>query len=32
VILQVEDLGFTSAQANLNVARRLGVHAYFDEA
>lgn len=31
VILQVEDLGFTSAQANLNVARRLGVHAYFDE-
>jgi hypothetical protein len=32
VILEVLDLGFTSAQANLNVARRLGVHAYFDEA
>jgi hypothetical protein len=31
VILEVLDLGFTSSQANLNVARRLGVHAYYDE-
>jgi hypothetical protein len=32
VILEVRDLGFSSPQANLQVARRLGVHAYFDEA
>lgn len=32
VILEVRDGGFNSPQANLQVARRLGVHAYFDEA
>jgi hypothetical protein len=32
VILEVRDSGFVSPQANLQVARRLGVHAYFDEA
>jgi hypothetical protein len=32
VILEVRDTGFSSPQANLQVARRLGVHAYFDEA
>jgi hypothetical protein len=31
VILELRDEGLTSAQANLQVARRLGVHAYFDE-
>jgi hypothetical protein len=31
VILEVRDVGFNSPQANLQVARRLGVHAYFDE-
>ena len=32
VILELRDMGFTSPQANLQVARKLGVHAYFDEA
>jgi hypothetical protein len=32
VILEVRDAGFDSPQANLQVARKLGVHAYFDQA
>jgi len=31
-ILEVIDSGYTSAQTNLQVARQLGAHAYFDEA
>ncbi|HXP08285.1 MAG TPA: hypothetical protein VN828_07300 [Acidobacteriaceae bacterium] len=31
VILELRDVGFNSPQANLQVARKLGVHAYFDE-
>jgi hypothetical protein len=32
VILEVRDVGFNSPQANLQVARKLGAHVYFDEA
>lgn len=32
VILEIRDTGVSSPQANLQVARKLGAHAYFDEA
>jgi hypothetical protein len=31
-ILEVRDVGITSDASNLNVFRRFGAHAYFDEA